>query len=115
MVGSESEDSDESALSDDERAARLGCKGRPRPTLCFLGSRSAGSTVELQDTQSIINCFAFFLLFTRFFKTRVYAEEGTSTIRVLRMLRVKTRNEGVVWGAVGVWVCCGLIHGVILF
>jgi hypothetical protein len=50
VVGSESEDSDESALSDDERAARLGCKGRPRPTLCFLGSRSAGSSRVTRHT-----------------------------------------------------------------
>jgi len=53
VVGSESEDSDESASSDDERAARLGRKGRARPTLCLvLGQQAA---VELQDTQSIIN------------------------------------------------------------
>jgi hypothetical protein len=45
--------SDESASSDDERAARLGRKGRARPTLCLaLGQQAA---VELQDTQSIIN------------------------------------------------------------
>ena len=44
--GSESEDSDESASSDDERAARLGCTKpvheAPVPD-AMLGSRTAGS------------------------------------------------------------------------
>jgi len=46
--GSESEDSDESASSDDERAARLGCTKRTRSArarrfLCLALGQQAGS------------------------------------------------------------------------